>query len=242
MSPSLLLTSRPRATRINRCVCVLFAVVLSAGCQASPAPAAQAAVSQPPASQGAAPSAPLTPASAGDVDPQAAAQVTLLASPDFVVRVQASETLVRMGPRALPALGAAGEQPVNVHGAIAVSTTEPVVEAILDDAADATLEAQVRVRWPNIRRAAAEELGRRGRWASIPALIERLDDADHGVRAASASSLRRLTNNFFGYRARGQLARRKAVQARWRSWWTQQGRSSERDQERHSARIARTAR
>ena len=232
MSPRLLLTRQPRALSFKGYVCALFAAVLCGGCQASPK-----ASTAPTAG-----SAPIVPVAATDSDPRAAGEVARLVSPDFVVRVQASETLVGIGPRALPALGAAGEQPVRVHGAVAVSTTEPVVEAILGDAGDDTLEAQVRAPWPNIRRAAAEELGRRGRWGAIPALIERLDDTDLGVRAASASSLRRLTNNFFGYQARGQLARRKAVQARWRSWWTQEGRTNVREQERHSARIARLAR
>jgi HEAT repeat protein len=75
-----------------------------------------------------------------------------------------------------------------------------------------------------VRRAAAEELGRRETWAAIPGLIERLDDSDVDVRAASAVSLRRLTNNFLGYQADASLGSRRGAADRWRAWWAEEGR------------------
>ncbi len=154
--------------------------------------------------------------------------VARLASADFVERSRASEVLVRAGASALPALGAAGAQPVTVAGGSRVSTTEPVVRAILAEADMDVLASQLRAPWPNVRRAAAEELGLRGSWDPIPELIVRLEDGDAGVRAASAQSLRRLTNNFFGFKALADSASRKAATDRWATWWSSEGVNAER--------------
>lgn len=152
------------------------------------------------------------------------AAVAALKSPDFVERSRASERLVQRGVAALPALGAAGPQPVLVHGEARVSTTRPVIQAILQGAAPERIEAELASPHAVVRRGAAEELGRRGRWRPIPALIARLDDPDPGVRGAAAASLRRLTNHFFGYSAQAGPRARRVAAARWRTWWTQEGR------------------
>ncbi|MDJ0974814.1 MAG: HEAT repeat domain-containing protein [Planctomycetota bacterium] len=150
--------------------------------------------------------------------------VRALQSPDFVERSRAAERLVQTGVAALPALGAAGPQPVLVHGEARVSTTRPVIQSILQAAEPVRVEAELVSPYAVVRRGAAEELGRRGRWAPIPELIVRLDDPDPGVRAAAAASLRRLTNNFFGYSAQANRRARSAAAGRWRTWWTQEGR------------------
>ncbi len=152
-----------------------------------------------------------------------AADVARLASPDFVERSRAAEALVRAGASALPALGAAGALKVAVDGGARVSTTEPVLRAILGDADDAAVASQLRAPWANVRRVASQELGMRGSWNPIPELIVRLEDGDAGVRAAAAESLRRLTNNFFGFQALADAASRKAAANRWESWWSSEG-------------------
>jgi HEAT repeat protein len=147
-----------------------------------------------------------------------------LQNPDFVARARAAESLVERGEDALPALGAAGDAPVAVTGGARVSTTEPVVRAILEEATPERLEVHVESPWPVVRRAAAREMGERGRWSAIPRLIERLEDRDARVRAEAAASLRRITNEFIPYRADSSLLARTTGARRWREWWTAVGR------------------
>lgn len=158
------------------------------------------------------------------VDTRYRTDVLALTSPDFVERAKASERLVAGGTAALPALGEAGDQEVVVHGEARVSTTRPVIQAILQDAAADQVVTKLRSPYPVVRLGAAEEIGQRGRWKPIPELIVRLDDASPAVRAASAAALRRLTNNFFGYSAQADGRRRGEAVSRWKAWWTQEGR------------------
>lgn len=155
------------------------------------------------------------------VDPAHRAAVAALKSPDFVERARASERLVQAGAAALPALGEVGTQPVVVHGEARVSTTRPVIQAILQAAEPAEVTEHLSSAHAVVRRGAAEETGRRGHWKPIPELIVRLEDSSPEVRAAAAASLRRLTNNFFGYSA--NAGGRDAAIGRWKTWWTQEG-------------------
>lgn len=155
------------------------------------------------------------------VDPAHRAAVAALKSPDFVERARASERLVQAGAPALTALGEVGSQPVLVHGEARVSTTRPVIQAILQAAEPAEVTDHLSSPHAVVRQGAAEESGRRGHWKPIPQLIVRLEDASPEVRAAAAASLRRLTNNFFGYSA--SSGGRDAAVSRWKTWWTQEG-------------------
>ena len=158
--------------------------------------------------------------------------VRLLTSRDFVTRARANRTLVDAGAAALPALGRAGDLPVPVSGGLRVSATRAVIETIAADMPRDGLEQALSAPWPNVRRAAAGELGRRDRWGAIPALIASLEDADPGVRAAAAAALRRLTNNFFGFRAEARVPTRRAATGRWRTWWSLEGRARAAERER----------
>ena len=149
-----------------------------------------------------------------------------LTSADFEIRTRAARTLVAAGAEALPALGRAGALEVPVAGGLRVSATRSVVAAILADADVEQVERHLGSPWSSVRLAAAEEIGRRDRWTAIPRLIERLDDADAGVRAASAVSLRRLTNQFLGYRAEASVGSRRTAANRWRTWWSREGRAA----------------
>lgn len=150
--------------------------------------------------------------------------VVLLESEDFVERSQAARRLVDAGAAALPALGEAGQALVTEPGGQRVSTTEPVLGSIMRDLPDAALEQNLSTAWPVVRRAAAAELGQRRGWMPVPALVDRLDDPDPEVRAEAASSLRRLTNRFFGYDARADVRVRDQAAQRWDAWWRIEGR------------------
>jgi len=171
---------------------------------------------------------PVLPASGG----KDGAAVRALVDPAFEVRTQAARNLVASGDAAVPALGRAGDLIVPVAGGLRVSATRSVLQSILERSDPELLEQHLGSPWPNVRRAAAEEIGRRDRWSAIPRLIERLDDSDGDVRGAAAASLRRLTNTFLGYRAEASLSRRRGGADRWRTWWSQEGRARWRDRER----------
>jgi len=156
--------------------------------------------------------------------------VRALAARDFKTRAQAARVLLQAGEAALPALGRAGELTVHVGGGVAVSATRPVIRSVLKHTSDERLPGHLESPFANVRRAAAAELGRRDRWDAVPALIGQLDDSDAGVRLAAAASLRRITNNFFGYRARAARCRRLATTQRWRTWWSLEGRAQARAQ------------
>lgn len=155
--------------------------------------------------------------------------VRALASADFAVRTQAARALVRAGTDALPALGQAGDLLVPVPGGLQVSATRSVVTAILADATPTAVEGVLDSPWPPVRRAAAEEIGARDLWSAIPRLLEHLDDDSGDVRAASAASLRRLTNQWFGYRSLASIGHRRSAAQRWRHWWSQEGSALKRD-------------
>ena len=159
------------------------------------------------------------------IDSSVEAAVLALASDDFETRSRAAEDLVVLGERALPALAAAGDVRVAAHGRVAVSVTRPVIEAILAAAPDAGLaRAHLSSDGAAVRRAAAEDLGRRRDWGCVPALIDRLEDADAGVRSASAVALRRITNRFLGSEGGAAPCDATCVAGRWREWWNREGR------------------
>ena len=191
----------------------------------------------PPASLVAAPPRAWTPAAAGPARPAAppearwgdaggslATDVRRLRSADFVERSRAAERLVAAGEAALPSLGAAGDAPAAGPGGMPASTTRPVLRAIVGDLPPDRVRAALQAPWPVVRREAAEEMGRRGSWGAIPALLDGLADGDAEVRAASAASLNRLTNRSFGFDARARPAARTAATRRWREWWSIEGR------------------
>ncbi|WZO96172.1 hypothetical protein EP7_003156 [Isosphaeraceae bacterium EP7] len=61
---------------------------------------------------------------------------------------------------------------------------------------------------------------------AVPALIERLGDADPVVRLTAHETLRERTGQNFGYLPWGDNAERAAAQARWKTWWDQQPQGS----------------
>jgi HEAT repeat protein len=151
--------------------------------------------------------------------------VRALLSGDFAERARASEALVAAGEGALGALAAVGDAPVAVHGGRATATaTRPVVEAILAAVAtDRLVEVHLVSPGASVRRVAAEELGRRGATAAVPALAARLGDEDAGVREAVAAALRRVTGRA-DVVAPATPTEAAAAAARLRAWWEREGR------------------
>ncbi len=169
-------------------------------------------------------------AAAPGLDPVISAEIARLASSDFAVRSRAAEALVARGESALPALGQAGDLPVEVPGRITVSSTRPVIAEILAKAPDDRVARSYLTAVDSVvRRGAADELGRRGGWAPVPDLIERLDDDDPSVRAAVVAALRRLTNRVYDVAGSDRPADLTAAAARWREWWTREGRRAAAD-------------
>ncbi len=178
-----------------------------------------------PAASSSEPVATARPASAVPVDARLDATVAQLRSEDFVTRTRAARALVAAGEAALPALGRAGSSDVTVAGDIQVSSTHAVIDTILARTDEAALARALTTEWAVVRRSAATELGRRDGWDSIPLLLRRLEDGDADVRHASASALRRLTNNFFGFRAQASAGNRRRAATLWRDWWVREGRA-----------------
>lgn len=170
------------------------------------------------------------PVGSAAADPKTAAEVAALASPDFVERSRAAEALVRRGEGALAALGVVGDLPVEAHGRVTVSATRPVIAAILEATPEMRV-ARVHLRSPSaaVRRGAADEIGRRGRWGPVPDLIDRLEDDDPAVRSAVVAALRRLTNRVYDVAVDDRAVDRQAAAARWREWWTREGRKAATD-------------
>lgn len=210
---------RPSSPLVHRLGGLVVAgCVLLGGCRASrPAPVDRERLLAPEAS-------------APGVDPAVSAEVAALRSPDFAVRSRAADALVARGESALPALGAAGDLPVEAHGRIAVSATRPVIAEILAKASEERMAHEhLSSAHVVVRRGAADEIGRRGGWGPVPDLIERLEDPDPAVRAAVVAALRRLTNRVYDVAASDRPSDFTAAAARWREWWSREGRRAASD-------------
>lgn len=188
--------------------------------QPAPAPRPEAPRAE---SAGAPPAAADEEASA--VAPPQAAPVDLahaverLTSPDFLDRMRAARELVEAGEAALPFLGAAGPLTVRGPGGLPMSATRGVLESIFEALEDARVRAWLRARWPEVRRAATAELGRRRAVAAIPDLIDGLADGTPCVRAAAVAALRSCSGQWFGYDAESSVGVRQRAIGRWRGWW-----------------------
>jgi HEAT repeat protein len=152
--------------------------------------------------------------------------IAALGERDFVRRSEAAERLVAAGGASLEALGAAGDRPTPAPGSLAESTTAPVIVAILGRASDAEVQALTSSTHASLRAAAAQELGRRGAWTPVPALIELLADAQPAVREAAHAALRRITGEVAepsGSTVAGAASSGGSRLERWRLWWRQEG-------------------
>ena len=58
-------------------------------------------------------------------------------------------------------------------------------------------------------------------WVAVPAMIERLNDADSVVRMTANEGLKKRTGQDFGFVPWDSAADRGRSVARWRSWWAE---------------------
>lgn len=161
--------------------------------------------------------APTGASGSASADPRIAA----LYAADFTVRARAGERLVAEGEAALDLLGRAADAERGTPGP---SRVAPVLAAVLAEVPVERLQqTYLAAREPAVRAATATELGRRDVWASVPALIDRVEDADGRVRAASVAALRRLTNRLYDVDLGMGAAAAAQVAARERTWWRLEG-------------------
>lgn len=148
-------------------------------------------------------------------------RIAALYASDFTVRARAGERLVAEGEASLDLLGRAADEE---RGAAGPSRVAPVLSAVLAAApADRLERVHLRAATPAVRAAAATELGRRDVWAAVPALIDRIEDPDGRVRAASVAALRRVTNRLYDVDLGLGPAAASTVAARERTWWRVEG-------------------
>lgn len=148
-------------------------------------------------------------------------RIAALYATDFTVRARAGERLVAEGEAALDLLGRAADEE---RGRPGPSRVAPVVSAVLASvSADRLERVHLAAAEPAVRAAAATELGRRDLWASVPALIDRIEDPDGRVRAASVAALRRVTNRLYDVDLGLGSVAATNVAARERTWWRVEG-------------------
>jgi HEAT repeat protein len=78
------------------------------------------------------------------------------------------------------------------------------------------------------RETAARLLGQIRNQPAVPTLIDALDDSNAQVRSSAATALTRITRQLFGPSDNATPEERKQAVARWREWWSKQGKTAAR--------------
>jgi hypothetical protein len=131
---------------------------------------------------------------------------------------EAAGYLVKRGEIVVPYLGFAAEQPLPDS---ARTTRIPIVlKPLLLAAPPDHVGIYLGSPYREVRAAAAVAAGERRIADHAPRLVELLDDPAVDVRRAAVTALRRISNEFFGYRADDPAARRAGPKAKWRALWT----------------------
>jgi len=135
----------------------------------------------------------------------------------FTVYPTAARRLVKRGEIVVPYLGYVGEQQLPER---ARTTRIPIVLKPLLLAAPPEMVGVYLVSpYSEVRAAAAVAVGERRLTDHAKRLVELLDDPKVEVRRAAVTALRRISNEFFGYRAEDSAGRRAAPTAKWRALW-----------------------
>jgi HEAT repeat protein len=132
---------------------------------------------------------------------------------EFEASSHAAGRLVEIGVPAVPYLGFAASKAADGK------RLRIVLDAILMEAAPERIALLFASPYPDVRVAAAGACGDRRLTELGPPLVDLLEDPDVDVRRAGIASLRRLANQFYGYRADDPPAQRAAAVARWREHW-----------------------
>jgi hypothetical protein len=136
---------------------------------------------------------------------------------DFSVYPTAARRLVKRGEVVVPYLGFMGEQKLPEP---ARTTRVPIVlKPLLLEAPPEHVGAYLGSSYSAVRAAAAVAAGERRISEHGSELVDLLDDPDLEVRRAAVTALRRISNEFFGYRAEDSAPRRARPTAKWRALW-----------------------
>lgn len=152
-----------------------------------------------------------------EVENAIAEDVHALLHGDFSVYPTAARRLVRRGEVVVPYLGFMGEQELPEQARTA--RIPIVLKPVLLEAPPAHVGGFLRSPYAAVRSAAAVAAGERRISDHAPRLVELLDDPEVEVRRAAVTALRRISNEFFGYRADDSAARRARPAAKWRALW-----------------------
>lgn len=136
---------------------------------------------------------------------------------DFSVYPTAARRLVRRGEVVVPYLGFMGGQDLPEQARTA--RIPIVLKPLLLEAPPDHVGVFLRSPYAAVRAAAAVAAGERRISDHGPALVGLLDDPEVEVRRAAVTALRRISNEFFGYRADDSAGRRARPTAKWRALW-----------------------
>jgi len=78
------------------------------------------------------------------------------------------------------------------------------------------------------RETAARLLGLIRHQRAVPMLIDALEDSNGQVRSSAATALTRITRQLFGPNDSATPEERQKAVARWREWWSKQGKTAAR--------------
>ncbi|MHC4161613.1 MAG: armadillo/beta-catenin-like repeat-containing protein [Planctomycetota bacterium] len=136
---------------------------------------------------------------------------------DFSVYPTAARRLVKRGEVVVPYLGFMGEQQLSEQ---ARTTRIPIVlKPLLLEAPPDHVGVYLVSPYKDVRAAAAVAAGERRISDHATKLVELLDDSEVEVRRAAVTALRRISSEFFGYRADDSAPRRSGPAAKWRALW-----------------------
>jgi len=151
------------------------------------------------------------------VEVEIAVAVRDLRSEHFGRASSGARRLVAVGEQAIAYLGYAGKNQPADDGRD--ETYQIVLRPILREAPARHVGFGLLSPYPDVRVAAAFVCGEQQYTEHVALLVELLEDDALQVRRAAISSLRMLSNRYFGYRADGPPSGRAKSVARWRELW-----------------------
>lgn len=152
-----------------------------------------------------------------EVETKIAEDVHALLRGDFTVYPTAARRLVKRGEIVVPYLGFMGEQELAEQ---ARKTRIPIVlKPLLIEVPPDHIGVYLVSPYGDVRAAAAVAAGEHRITAHAARLVDLLDDPEVSVRRSAVTALRRISNEFFGYRAEDSAARRARPAAKWRTLW-----------------------
>ena len=152
-----------------------------------------------------------------ETETRIAEDVHALLHGDFDVYPTAARRLVKRGEVVVPYLGFVGAQelPAQARGGRIPIVLKPLLLEVPPDHVGIHLASAYR----DVRAAAAVAAGERRITDHAPELVDLLDDPEVTVRRAAVTALRRISNEFYGYRADDSALRRARPAAKWRARW-----------------------